>query len=87
MARTAKIAVSVDRSLLDELESLRARTGETRSAAVARAIRLLTEAAEHERRVDEYRSVYTAHPESANEVTLARSTSRRALAALPWDDE
>lgn len=87
MARTAKIAVSVERSLLDDLENLRARTGETRSAAVARAIRLLTEAAEHERRVAEYRGAYADQPESASEVTVARSAARRSLARLPWDEQ
>ena len=42
LAKTAEIAVSVEAEPLDPLELFRERTGESLSAAVTRAIRLLT---------------------------------------------
>jgi metal-responsive CopG/Arc/MetJ family transcriptional regulator len=86
MTRTAKIAVSVDKELLRRLEAIQLQTGETRSAAVSRALRMMTREAELTRQIEEYRRAYSEHPETAAEVAAARATARRALAALPWDD-
>ncbi len=87
MARTAKIAVSVDVEVLGALEALRARTGETRSAAVVRAIRALTHSAEHQGKVEEYRQTYLEHPETPAELERVRDTARRVLRGLPWDED
>ena len=85
MARTAKIAISVDVEVLDALEALRARTGETRSAAIARAIRTLTQSAEHRGKVEAYREAYRQHPEAPADVKLAREVAHRALRDVAWD--
>ena len=87
MARTAKIAVSLDAPLLASVERLREQTGETRSAVVSRALRALTREVERARLVDEYLEAYRSHPESDAEVTAARAAAKRALAQLPWDEE
>jgi metal-responsive CopG/Arc/MetJ family transcriptional regulator len=87
MARTGKIAVSLEIELLQRIETVRQQTGESRSAVVSRALRQLTQADEHSRRVVEYMTAYRDKPETAREVTAARVSARHALAALPWDDE
>ena len=86
MARTAKIAVSVDAALLRRVERVRDQTGESRSALVSRALRQLTREDEHARRVLEYVRVYRDKPETAAEVAAARACAKRVLAALPWDE-
>jgi len=87
MARTAKIAVSLDAPLLASVERLRERTGESRSAVVSRALRALTREVERARLVEEYVEAYRAHPESADEVSSARAATKRSVAHLPWDEE
>jgi hypothetical protein len=82
----AKVAVSVEHDVFVRAERLRKRSGESRSALVSRALRELLRhdamAREAKRYVDAYRRV----PEGAAEVKRARRISRRAIAALPWDD-
>ena len=85
-ARTAKIACSIDSHLLASVERLRVRTGESRSALIARALADLVGAQDLQRRVKAYVQSYVAHPESPGEVRQARRTARRALSELPWDD-
>ncbi len=87
MGRTAKIAVSVDEALLRKVEQIREQTGESRSAAVSRALRLLTREEEHARLVREYVCAYRDHPETTEEIAATRASARRALAPLEWDDE
>jgi metal-responsive CopG/Arc/MetJ family transcriptional regulator len=86
-ARTAKIACSIDSALLASAERLRARTGESRSALIARALSGLLAEQAHRARVQAYVEGYRARPESAAEVARARKTSRAALARVEWDDE
>jgi metal-responsive CopG/Arc/MetJ family transcriptional regulator len=87
MAKAAKIAVSLETELLRRVERVREQTGESRSAVVSRALRQLTREDEHARRVVEYVQVYRAKPETAAEVAAARSSAKRALALLAWDEE
>jgi metal-responsive CopG/Arc/MetJ family transcriptional regulator len=87
MAKAAKIAVSLEPELLRRVERVREQTGESRSAVVSRALRQLTREDEHARRVLEYLHVYRDQPETAAEVAAARSSAKRALALLPWDEE
>ena len=86
-ASTAKIAVSLDAELLQRIERVRAESGESRSAIVSRALRRLTREEEHAQRVREYVQAYRDKPEKAAEIRAARASAKRALAALPWDDE
>lgn len=87
MANTAKIAVSIDPELLRQVERVRERRGESRSAFVSRALRELTREAARARRVREYVQAYRDLPETADDVAAARASAKRAVAALLWDDE
>lgn len=87
MARTAKIAISLDAELLRSIERMRGQTGESRSAVVSRALRTLTREEEHARLVREYVKAYRDTPETPAEVAGARASAKRSLAALPWDEE
>jgi hypothetical protein len=82
----AKIAISIDRELLVKAERLRRSTGESRSAIVARGMRLLLRMEARAARVAEYVEAYRRAPETVADVRGARALSRRALAHLPWDD-
>jgi hypothetical protein len=87
MAHRAKIAFSLEPEVLASVERLRARTGESRSAVISRAIKLLTEADEKTARVAAYVRSYREHPETTRDVQAARRQAKRVLAALPWKDD
>lgn len=88
MARTsAKIAISMDPTLFDAVERVRRTTGESRSAVLARAVRLLVEADRRRAEIARYVDAYRRLPESTAEVHAARAQTRRALADLPWEDD
>ena len=82
-----KVAISLDPELLARAERLRRRTGESRSALVGRALRALLSAEDRDRRVAEYVAAYRRAPETTRETATMRTLARRALAAVPWDDE
>jgi metal-responsive CopG/Arc/MetJ family transcriptional regulator len=54
MANAEKVAISLDSELLEQAERLRERTGESRSALVARALRHLMRADMAARKREEY---------------------------------
>jgi metal-responsive CopG/Arc/MetJ family transcriptional regulator len=87
VASVEKVAVSLDPDLLRRAERLRRSTGETRSALVSRALRLLVERENHRARVEQYVAAYRAHPESVQEVELARVLASRAITSIDWDEE
>jgi Arc/MetJ-type ribon-helix-helix transcriptional regulator len=87
MPTTEKIAVSLDADLLRRVERLRGRSGESRSALVSRALRLLTHEEEEALRVREYVQAYRDHPETPQEVVATRAAAKRSLATIPWDEE
>jgi metal-responsive CopG/Arc/MetJ family transcriptional regulator len=87
MPTTAKIAVSLDADLLRRVERLRVRSGESRSALVSRALRLLTQEEEEALRASEYVRAYREHPETLQDVTATRAAAKRSLASIPWDEE
>jgi hypothetical protein len=84
--RRAKFACSIDAALLQRIEQLRLRTGESRSAMVSRALGKLAEDEAQAARVRRYVEVYREQPESSDEIRLAGSLSRRVLARLPWQE-
>ncbi len=85
MANAAKIACSIDADLLARVESIRKKTGESRSAFISRALLALTAESARTRALKRYVAAYREHPEGAEEVRAARASTRRALAALDWD--
>jgi metal-responsive CopG/Arc/MetJ family transcriptional regulator len=86
VAGRAKIAFSLDPEVLASVERLRARTGESRSAVIGRAIKQLTESEAKAVRVERYVHSYRDLPETQAEVGAARRQAKRLLAGLEWDD-
>ncbi len=86
MAHSEKIAISLDPDLLRDVERIRTKTGESRSAVLARALRLLTKEEEHTRLVRDYVDAYRRHPETPSDIAAARALAKRSLRSLPWDD-
>jgi metal-responsive CopG/Arc/MetJ family transcriptional regulator len=85
MSKSAKIAFSLDPRLLDRVERVRARTGESRSALIGRALVAITEEEARGAAVQRYVEAYRQHPETPEDVAAARASARRTLRRLPWD--
>ena len=85
-AKAEKVAISLDRALLDRAEKLRQTTGESRSALVGRALRALLHTEAKARRVAEYVDGYRRLPETPREIDVARKLARRSAANVDWDD-
>jgi metal-responsive CopG/Arc/MetJ family transcriptional regulator len=84
MARTSKVAVTIDTDLLAQAEAVRRRTGESRSAVIARALRELLRAEERARDVRRYIEAYREQPETEDEIAMSHNQPRRAVRELPW---
>ncbi len=85
MPRTVtKVTVSVDPAVLRDAERMRRRTGESRSALVARALRVVLASDEKAQRVAQYVDGYRRMPETAGDEKSARALAARALSALEW---
>jgi metal-responsive CopG/Arc/MetJ family transcriptional regulator len=86
MANAAKIACSIDAELLQRVEAIRARTGESRSAFISRALLALTAEAARARALKRYVEAYQDHPEMTADLVAARKSARRALSSVAWED-
>ena len=86
-SRHAKFACSVDASILDQIERLRARTGESRSALVSRALLKLASEEANTERVRRYIEAYQEKPESRAEIAAASRVARRVLRAIAWEGD
>ena len=84
MVKTEKVAVTVDREVLGAAERLRQKTGESRSALVNRALRLLVSDDARRAQVAQYVPGYREHPETDDDVAVARELAAATLKALPW---
>jgi len=71
---SAKVAISLPAALLERLEELRDRTGESRSAVVRRALEVLLHRLDHYDAVHEYVESYRLHPETDDDLELGRPT-------------
>jgi len=80
-----KVAVSLPRTLLDAIERVRQRSGETRSAVFERALAQYVAAAGRAERERQYVAAYRRRPESTREQRAALVTALEALAAQPFD--
>jgi hypothetical protein len=87
MPNVAKVACSIDADLLARVESVRKRTGESRSAFISRALRMLTAESARAIAVARYVEAYRECPESSADVRTARRSARRALSRIAWADE
>ncbi len=84
MVKTEKVAVTIDREVLGAAERLRQKTGESRSALVNRALRLLVSDDARRAQVAQYVQGYREHPETDDDVAVARELAAASLKALPW---
>jgi metal-responsive CopG/Arc/MetJ family transcriptional regulator len=87
MSRSAKIACSLDQQLLNRVERMRAKTGESRSALIARALAMVTQEAARNSSVQRYVEAYRERPETLDDEMRARTTARKALMHLRWDEK
>ena len=85
MAPSDKIAVSLPAGLVRQIERERKRTGETRSAFVQRAIRLVFSEQDRRKRVAEYIEGYRNQPETEDEIAAAEAAGAKLLAQEPWE--
>jgi metal-responsive CopG/Arc/MetJ family transcriptional regulator len=83
---SAKIAVTIPEDLLAEVERLRRRTRETRSAVVQRALRVVVHEEEERERSRAYQDAYRKYPESDDEIAAAERAAASLLAEVPWED-
>lgn len=84
MPKSAKVAFSVDPLLLKRVERIRATTGESRSAVIARALALVVDEEARREKVARYVEAYRNTPETADDERRARSVARSTLARLDW---
>ena len=82
MAKVEKVAISVQADILQEAEQLRAKTGESRSALFARAVKALLDRESHAQRVQKYVRGYAERPEIESEVW--QDVARATLASQDW---
>lgn len=87
MSSVAKVACSIDARLFARVESVRRKTGESRSAFISRALRLLTAESARAQAALRYVEAYRQHPESSDDIRAARKSARRALSRLTWENE
>jgi len=86
MGKSAKVAFSLDAALLERIERIRARTGESRSALIARALTAVTQEDVRSAAVRRYVEAYREQPETREDEARARRAARHTLKHLPWDD-
>jgi metal-responsive CopG/Arc/MetJ family transcriptional regulator len=82
-----KIAITLEASVLARVEALRRKTRESRSALIARAVRMLLEDELRRDRVAEYVAAYRRSPETTAEVGAADAVAVATASDLAWDDE
>lgn len=83
MTTSAKITISLDADLLEEVEERRRITGQSRSQFFRTAAK---QALRQEREeIEQYIRGYQEQPETAEEIELARQLGRAVLAQEPWE--
>jgi metal-responsive CopG/Arc/MetJ family transcriptional regulator len=85
MRNRGKVAVTIDPELLDRIEEMRKRTGESRSAVFERAIAAYVANASQAESARRYVDAYRRQPERTVEPREALATALEALAAEPYD--
>ena len=80
-----KIAITISPALLEQVERLRKRSGESRSAVFERALAQYLAAGGRAARTRQYADAYRRSPESDAEARQATARAIDALASEPWD--
>ena len=87
MNHAEKVAISLPARLLRDIDRLRKKTGESRSAVFRRAAHTLIADQEHASRIREYIEGYRNYPETAAEVQEAEILAAELLGIEPWDED
>lgn len=85
MPQTEKVAISLSREVLHQIEELRKETGESRSALIQRAMKKLLKERERSVRVRSYVEGYRRQPETKEEIAAAEFSASELLAREPWE--
>lgn len=85
MRYRGKVAVTIPRDLLEAIEQLRKKSGESRSAVFERALEAYVATARRIAKARRYSAGYRRRPEREQEQRQALVTALEALAAEPWD--
>ena len=80
-----KVAVSLPRSLYQEIERRRRETGLSRSAIVRKALEESIARRHRAALVERYVEGYRKMPETAAEVEAAQNAAADVLAQVPWE--
>ena len=86
MAKSEKVAITLDEELLRAAEDLRRRTRESRSGLISRALRRLLAEENRRQAVERYVEALREQPESPEDVEHADRLAKAALAAVPWEE-
>ena len=84
MSKTDKVAVTIEHEVLRDAERLRRHTGESRSALVTRALRLLVSQETRADKISVYVQGYESVPETRQETELAARLASNVLRDLDW---
>ena len=87
LAQTEKVAISLPAKLLRDIDSLRKKTGESRSAVFRRAAQTLLAEQAQALRIREYIEGYQNYPETADEAQDAEILAAELLGIEPWDED
>ena len=85
MPQTEKVAISLSKDVLKQIEELRKETGESRSALIQRAMKKMLKEQERSVRVRSYVEGYRRQPETKEEVDAAELSASELLAREPWE--
>lgn len=85
MRTRGKVAVTIPRDLLAEIERLGKRSGDSRSAVFERALAAYVAAAGRSQEARRYVAAYRRRPEGSAEKRAALASALEALATEPWD--
>jgi len=85
MRNREKVAVTVDPALLERIERMRKRTGESRSAVFERALEAYVATSARTETARRYADGYRRRPETDADVRASLATALDALASEPYD--
>jgi metal-responsive CopG/Arc/MetJ family transcriptional regulator len=84
MNKTEKVAISLPRALLRQIEKSRRAKGQSRSAFFRAALETQLRQASEAEADEEYRKAYRERPETKEDADWARATAVGAFEKNPW---
>ena len=87
MRKTARITISLQEDLLQDIERESRASGETRSEFLRRAVEALLRRERQREAIEQYIQGYSQHPETQEELGWVEASSQEVLAEYPWRNE